>query len=177
VVRSQTKSVWSQPTGRALSGPFEGTRLRQIPAAVETWGTWSAEHPNTTVLDNGRGVPELLDTDFVIGLRLHYGAAAFRYTWVVEQGVVNDEVGGIPIAVFARSDGVVRVFSRSVDGGVVSLVEDDGRLVDSSSGSVWDQVTGAPLGGPLTGPLVPLPWATFYPEAWARFYPNARLVG
>ena len=30
----ETESLWSQPIGTALSGPYEGVRLEMIPAAV-----------------------------------------------------------------------------------------------------------------------------------------------
>ena len=82
----ETRSIWSQVTGEALSGPLAGTRLRQILASVETWSSWWAAHPDTKVLD---AVPEPLRPDFVIGVRLGDEAAAFAFPWVTEQGVVN----------------------------------------------------------------------------------------
>jgi hypothetical protein len=172
----ETRSVWSQVSGEALKGPLAGMHLRQIPATVETWATWRIAHPGTAVLDNGRGVPELLETDVVIGIRLNGDAAAFSFSWAVEQGVVNDQVGGVPIALVVQPNGVIRVYSRAVDGRVIVFEEDMGQLVDPASWSRWDPGTGRPLAGTQAERLEPVPWVTFYPEAWQRFYPDARLV-
>jgi len=44
-------SLWPQLLGRAISGPLAGQRLQTVPAALVSWGDWSALHPGTTVLD------------------------------------------------------------------------------------------------------------------------------
>ncbi len=46
----ETGSVWSQPLGQALKGPYKGTRLEMIPVAVLPWKSWRNEHPDTLVL-------------------------------------------------------------------------------------------------------------------------------
>ncbi len=44
------QSLWSQMAGRAISGPFSGTRLVPVPVKLTSWGRWRKEHPATTVL-------------------------------------------------------------------------------------------------------------------------------
>ena len=174
----RTESVWSQVTGEALYGPLRGIRLRHIPAAVETWEAWRDSHPHTLVLETGDVGGEPDTRDFVIGIRMPAEAAAFRFPYVAERGVVNDVVGGIPVAVYARQDRVIRVFVRRVSGRIVTLEESAGRLVDPISGTVWHALTGQGLSGPLAGqPLAPLAWASSYDWAWVDFYPEARIVG
>jgi len=46
------ESLWSQLTGRALTGPAAGRneQLRRIPARLTRWGAWRERHPNSLVL-------------------------------------------------------------------------------------------------------------------------------
>lgn len=175
----RTESVWSQVFGEALHGPLKGTRLGQIPAAVETWGAWQRAHPNTLVLEIPEGfVGEVPTTEFVIGIRIGDDVAAFAFRFVAERGVVNDDVGGVPLAVYAGDDRVVRVYARTVGGAVVDLEAEGGRLIDRRTGTAWDPVSGQAIAGPLVGhPLPPLPWTSSYDWAWRDFYPDTRIVG
>lgn len=54
-----TESLFHQFLGRALTGPLGGTgvELNRFPVVTTTWGEWTAEHPDTTVLieDAGTG--------------------------------------------------------------------------------------------------------------------------
>lgn len=173
-----TESVWSQVTGEALYGPLEGTRLRQIPAAIETWEAWRGANPTTLVLETGGLGGEPLTRDFVVGISIGSEAAAFRFPYLVDQGVVNNSVGGLPVAVYARQDRVIRVYARRVGNRVVTLRESSGRLVDPASGTAWNAVTGQGVYGPLADqPLAPVAWASSYDWAWVDFHPDSRLVG
>ena len=174
----ETESVWSQVTGEALYGPLRGARLRPIPAAIETWEAWRAAHPHTLVLETGGVGGEPVTRDFVIGIRIRTDSAAFRFPHVVQRGVVNDSVGGVPVAVFARHDRVIRVYARRVGDRIVDLQASAGRLVDLSSGTAWNAVTGQGMYGPLADePLATVAWVSSYDWAWVDFYPNSRIVG
>jgi hypothetical protein len=52
-----TFSVFDTFTGRALSGPLQGTELEQVSTVVTTWGLWKDAHPETTIVaeDGGLG--------------------------------------------------------------------------------------------------------------------------
>lgn len=173
-----TESVWSQVTGSALYGPLEGTELRQIPAAVETWGAWSAAHPGTLVLETPEGFDaEPVDPDFVIGVAIGDEAAGYRFEGAVERRVVNDEIGGLPLAVYARPDHLIRVYGRSVGGRTVELRAGEGTLVDPATGTAWDAATGRGIGGPLSAhPLHSVAWTPSFDWAWLDFHPQARIV-
>lgn len=43
-------SLWHQLTGEAISGPEMGSRLTALPTSLQTWATWRAAHPDTTVM-------------------------------------------------------------------------------------------------------------------------------
>jgi hypothetical protein len=46
----QTLTRWQQITGRAVGGRLEGARLRLLPSAVVSWGSWLVAHPEGRVL-------------------------------------------------------------------------------------------------------------------------------
>ncbi len=46
----QTRSLWSQLLGRAVTGPYRGTGLQTVPLAQVTYGQWLHAHPHTLVL-------------------------------------------------------------------------------------------------------------------------------
>jgi hypothetical protein len=46
----ESGGLWSQLGGRALSGRYRGTRLRQLPLAEVTWAQWLRAYPDTLVL-------------------------------------------------------------------------------------------------------------------------------
>jgi hypothetical protein len=50
VVDRETRSIWSQLDGKAISGPMKDTPLEMIPALQTTWKHWRERHPETLVL-------------------------------------------------------------------------------------------------------------------------------
>jgi len=49
IVDRETRSVWSQLAGTAVSGPMEYTPLPAVPSLQTTWGYWRTQHPDTRV--------------------------------------------------------------------------------------------------------------------------------
>lgn len=49
----ETGTLWTSATGRALSGPLEGSRLQAIPASVTTVENWRRAFPASLYLDTG----------------------------------------------------------------------------------------------------------------------------
>lgn len=60
IVDRETRSVWSQLAGKAVSGPMEHTPLEALPSMQTTWEHWKERHPDTRVVV-GRG---LMDRDY-----------------------------------------------------------------------------------------------------------------
>lgn len=54
----ETLSLWNQETGEPVVGPLadSGIRLEFFSTLLTTWGEWTAEHPDTTVLALNTGV-------------------------------------------------------------------------------------------------------------------------
>jgi hypothetical protein len=107
----------------------------------------------------GAGEASLRDTDMVLGIALGGQARAYPVSlmWGPEHEVVNDTLGGRPIATtwcpLAHS-GVV--FDRLLEGKTLELGNrgvDRGTLLlyDGGSGSWWSQVFGVSVRGPLQG--------------------------
>lgn len=42
----QTRSIWQQATGTAVSGPLKGEKLKPVLHEQMTWGMWQTKHPN-----------------------------------------------------------------------------------------------------------------------------------
>ena len=70
----ETRSIWSQPWGRAIIGPLKGVQLNLLSSRLTTWASWKQEHPETLAMDND--VDQLgsrrqgFSRDFVIGVIL-----------------------------------------------------------------------------------------------------------
>ena len=188
----KTESSWSQPWGTAIAGPMEGTALTLLPSSIVPWQTWLADHPDTMVLSNDdTGLfyrAELPTDDFVIGVALERWATAYPYGAASMLRVINDRIGDHPVVVFVDPDTRdISVFLRmpfatppgqAVPDELVFELGDQGRILDTATGSVWGTVAGAATAGPLTGAILQrLPYVTSYDWAWRDFFPHTRFYG
>ncbi len=180
----ETRSLWSQPSGVALKGPLAGVRLDMLPARVATWGAWKEEQPETLVLTEGIGSDSEERTNpladgpgaFVVVVAVAGGARGYPLDAIA--GVaVNDEVGGVPVLVYARDGGAsVHAFDRRVSGMPLQFEWAGKQLRDRQSGSLWDAATGEAVEGRWAGlELRELPYGTALEWAWRALYPEAGL--
>ena len=173
-----TGSIWSQPLGEAIAGPRKGARLEQLPVSFTTWQSWRDEHPQTMALDAAAGVTGFDLDEMVIVVDLGTEAAAYPVADLRRAGVVNDTVAGVDLAVVSDPRDPQRwaVLSRRLDDRTVDLAIDDGRLVDTQTGTAWDPNRGVATKGALIGEvLVPLPGFTAFPGDFDTFWPEGRL--
>ena len=178
----ETRSLWSQPSGVALRGPLAGVRLDMLPARVATWGAWKKAQPDTLVLTEGIGsdseerINPLADAPgaFVVGVAVAGGAKGYPLD-VIGSVVVNDEVGGVPVLVYARGGSAsIHVFDRRVSGMPLAFDWAGEQLRDRQTGSLWDAATGEAVEGRWEGSaLRELPYGTAFEWAWRAFYPDA----
>ncbi len=174
----ETGSVWSQPIGRAILGPRAGDELELMPSTLTTWGAWRESHPDTLALD----VPgwatgfDLAQMSIVVDRGTE--AASYLVPALREEGVVNDVVGGLEIAVVIDPSDDERwaVFSRRLDGEIVVALEmRNGELVDADSGTVFDPFTGRALAGPLQGQTLDrVPGFTAFRPDFVTFFPEGK---
>jgi hypothetical protein len=173
----ETRSIWSQPWGRAISGPLKGVQLFLLPSKVTTWGSWQREHPATLVMVNDvnrlrPGFRQGFDQDFVIGLLLAGQAKAYRFTDVAANEVINDAMGDYPVLVWAKEDNF-QAYLRKVGHRTLTFQLEGEQLVDAETGSSWDIGRGLATAGPLRGEaLQAIPGSTAYDWAWLDFYPD-----
>ncbi|MCH8101913.1 MAG: DUF3179 domain-containing protein, partial [Chloroflexi bacterium] len=103
----ETKSIWSQPWGTAITGTLKGKSLTLIPFEFTTWQSWLNMHPDTLVLIDERGFeygPQEITDAFVIGVAIQDQALGFYYKSVEEIGVRNDTLGDFPVAVVGNAE-------------------------------------------------------------------------
>lgn len=120
-----TRSLWSQLSGQAISGERMGEHLTPLPVIHTTWGRWRKQYPQSTVLmpetgynrdytqdpyagyhgafqamtDDGSGV---VSNEWVIGLRSGDLAKAYPLSVLAKTantGVLRDSLGGKPVII------------------------------------------------------------------------------
>ncbi|UCC54622.1 MAG: DUF3179 domain-containing protein [Anaerolineaceae bacterium] len=174
----ETKSIWSQPWGRALDGELKGVELFLLPSQISTWESWKEAHPYTLAMisDVSRvGVRQRFDPDFVIGLLLANKAKAFYYRDVASEVILNDMLGDIPIFVWAADD-LYYAYVRQIDEQTLTFKIENGILTDAETGSTWDLDLGLATEGPLKGAsMQPVPSSSAYDWAWLDFYPESEI--
>lgn len=193
----ETGTLWQQATGEGLAGPLAGERLRLLGGEQMTWVAWRAENPDTLVAlgpDEWPGmlplpltervlevatrsgwVPGRVRTDErlpqneeIAGVRLRGEARAYPLAALRTQGVINDDLGGMPIAlVYAPAGDRVRAFHRPGKG---PFRKQDGKLTTPAGETQWNQC-GQPLGDtPST--LIPIHVRRQWWNAWYEFHPG-----
>jgi hypothetical protein len=216
----QTESWWQQATGEAIVGVLTGTRLPFVAAQIVSLADFEATYPEGDMLsrDTGHvrdygGNPyigydtvdqqpflfrgevdgRLSPMERVVTLSRGGESAAYPYSELEKVGVVDEEVGGLPVVVFwqsgvssaldapriddGRDVGATGVFSPVLDGRRLSFgqADADGMLRDLETGSTW-AVTGVATDGPLVGQrLEALSHGDHFWFAWAAFEPDTRI--
>ncbi len=117
----------------------------------------------------------------VLGVEAAGEAVAYPAALFPENRLVEDRVGGLPIAIFADEDGdFVAVYDRRLDGRALAFAFDPaaGRWREKESGSLFT-VTGEAVDGPLAGRrLTPIAhYNKMFWYVWADFHPGCRVYG
>ncbi|GMR10248.1 MAG: hypothetical protein BMS9Abin28_1069 [Anaerolineae bacterium] len=174
----ETNSVWSQPWGRAIDGEYRGVELFVLPSRVTTWASWREANPNTLAMINdvdrlSFGRRQSFNPDFVLGLLLSGEAMAFYYEDVAAEGLVNDELAGLPIIVWAGETSL-NAYVRQVGDQVLTFEIQGDQILDQETGSRWNLARGLAVDGPLRGEaLQGVPGTSSWDWAWRDFYPNS----
>jgi hypothetical protein len=174
----ETRSIWSQPWGRAIIGELKGIELELLPFQLTTWSSWREQHPDTLVMvtDQNRLLwrRQGFNPDFVIGLVFADNAKAYPFPLAQELGLINDLMVDIPIVLWVQGE-TYHAYLRQVDNQVLifELNENNGTITDTGTNSVWDLNRGIATDGPLTGEgLLEIPSLSSYDWAWRDFYPD-----
>ena len=201
----QTDTLWSGVTGEALEGPLTGKRLTILAAVPKVrWRDWRAAYPQSQILtvhgvqandeDQYAGyhasrqtglVPpahtnaQLQPKALVMGIRIGEQARAYPLGLFTHTPIFTDHFAGKDLVVYrdAASEASA-VYERQVDGKLLSFKPGPmwTLLEDTTTGSIWDIVTGTAVAGPLTGKhLHRVPHHNSYWFAWVDFYPQTTL--
>lgn len=126
----------------------------------------------------------LQDSDFVVGLNVNGDIRAYPLQILVWHEIVNDEVGGIPVAVtYCPLCFTNQVFSRSINGTIVEfgtsgkLYNSNLVMYDRTSKSLWSQALGEGIVGQYAGmKLERIPFDLAYWKEWKQLYPNTKVL-
>lgn len=120
----------------------------------------------------------LYSRTFVIGVRHDGAARAYPFDKVRNAGVVNDRVGGLPVAVTATPAGSMAAYVRRVGGTTLTFDAVDEDLL-AAGDSRWERETGRAVDGPYDGTTLdrangkpPMFW-----EGWSNFNPDTEIYG
>ncbi len=193
-----TGTVWAHLDGAASQGPLAGQRLAFIPMPLMKWSAWRDAYPNTTVLDwdtpyqswygeenlsmsDGRnsqfGDNRLPFDELVVGVEANGVHEAFPLsTLTAAGGVLNVEVGGVPVVVIydTKTDTGI-AYKRTVGGEDLTFGAAHTELlilVDEQTSSSWTN-TGRAITGTHTGEELEFNpsfismwygWSAYHPE-------------
>lgn len=180
---TQTESFWNHLLAKALSGEFEGTLLKPISSTVSTWKEWKEAHPAGTVLI-GERVTEVLNADyyvkelkqgqFVLGINDGH-PEAWRLDLLAGKRLIETDWNGQPVVILYLPEAALgRMYSRTVDGTVLSFQLVDGDLEAAATGQRWNVLSGQSLNGKSSS-LEPLPAVLCFTVAWQSFFPESTI--
>lgn len=156
VVDRETRSVWSQLAGRAVSGPMEHTPLPSLPSLQTTWGYWKSRYPDTrvSVREETEGRPYVYNV-FTPGEPRERNADLGHDVSTLGLGlVIGDEDWFFPLAELARTD---KPLPRDIGGAPVTI------HYAAEGVTAWAEDAEGKM---LVTVLVYEPrWLAFYPES------------
>jgi len=145
----KTDSYWSQIDGNAIVGELTGQELKAISIDTVIWRDWKKVHPNSEVLSQDTGFSRDYGRDpygsyyedsflfstvenrddrvhpktVIFGIEVEGEFKAYQEDVLIEQGVIEDVVGGVNIKVERDAAGIVKI--TNVDTGEEIVKERD----------------------------------------------------
>mgnify|MGYP002402399753 CR=1 FL=1 len=127
----------------------------------------------------------LKDSDLVVGLTINGQTKAYPLLILVWHEIVNDKVGGVPVAVtYCPLCFTSQVFNRTISGHSAVEFGTSGKLYNNNlvmydrlSGSLWSQALGEGIVGTHAGEtLIRIPFDLAYWKDWKQLYPNSMVI-
>ncbi len=211
----QTESWWQQLTGESLVGVMAGTKLKFLAAPIVSWSDFMTLQPDGEVLSKDTGLrrrygenpyvgydtvdlPPFLYTgeldgrlqpkERVAAITVDGVDAAFPFSILAEEGVVNYLVNETDVAVFfkkgtnsalghelisfAADIGSTAVYNAEIDGQKLTFSAAGDAFTDTETGSTWN-ILGEATNGPMTGKsLTKIVNGDHFWFAWGAFKPD-----
>jgi hypothetical protein len=126
----------------------------------------------------------LQDSDLVLGLNINGDIRAYPLNILVWHEIVNDEVGGTPVAVtYCPLCFTNQVFHRTIDNQTVEfgtsgkLYNSNLVMYDRTSESLWSQALGQAIVGEHAGKeLERIPFDVAFWREWKALYPESKVL-
>ena len=128
----------------------------------------------------------LEDSELVLGLNINGDIRAYPLQILVWHEIVNDEIGGVPVAVtYCPLCFTNQVFNRTIDDGqeVVEfgtsgkLYNSNLVMYDRTSKSLWSQAMAEGIVGKYAGTkLERVPFDVAYWKEWKQLYPDSKIL-
>lgn len=139
--------------------------------------------PDTGIIPTRLSDKRIYPKEYVLGLVLNDKAKAFPFSVLSRRPVVNDALEGVPLlVVFDDGSATGMIFRRTVQDRILlfkqlPLADKKGLfLIDDTTHSVWQALTGTAIEGPLKGKrLEPLPTTPSFWFGWVDHYPETEL--
>ena len=214
----QTETWWQQLTGEGIVGTLAGKKLTFLPAPIISWADFKAAHPDGQVLSRDTGFRRrygqnpyvgydrvdnppflfrgdldgrLLPKERVAALTIGDVAAAFPFSILDQERVVNYTINGTKLTVFfkpgtrsalgdlliggADEIGATGIFEAILDGRELTFRSEGDDFIDNETGSTWN-ILGQAIAGPLTGSaLTPIVHGNHFWFAWGAFQPDTKI--
>ena len=127
----------------------------------------------------------LSDSDLVLGVNINGDTRAYPLLILVWHEIVNDKVGGIPVAVtYCPLCFTNQVFNSTVGNNQILQFGTSGKLYNSNlvmydrtSKSLWSQALGEGIVGKYAGQkLQRIPFDIAYWKDWKQLYPSSKVL-
>lgn len=131
----KTDTYWQQIDGRAIVGELTGEELKEISIDTVVWKNWISTHKDSEVLSQDTGFKRnygndpygsyyedsflIFDVDtednrihpktVVFGIEVNNSYKAYREEDLIENNIIEDEIGGIKIKIEHFDDGIVKI--------------------------------------------------------------------
>jgi len=124
-----------------------------------------------------RAATYLKPDDLVLGVEIAGDARAYPLSILERHAVANDTIDRIPVAVaWCRPCGSAVAYRTGTPKGTLTLAasgkvrDGDALLVDRQTGTLWKQLTGTPVEGPLAGSGIQLQPLPVVLTTWTRWF-------
>jgi len=127
----------------------------------------------------------LEDAELVLGLNINGDIRAYPLQILVWHEIVNDKIGGIPVAVtYCPLCFTNQVFNRTMNDGQILEFGTSGKLYNSNlvmydrtTKSLWSQAMSQAIVGELAGvKLERMPFDVAYWKEWKQLYPDSKVL-
>ena len=206
----QTQTWWQRLTGEGIIGELAGHQLPFIPVSIISWDDFKSANPDGLVPSRNTGFyrpyrgydrvdrppflfggdldGRLLPEERVAGIDIGDTSAAFPFSVLETERVVNYSVNGTDVVVFFKPGAVstldraliidsndvgsTGVFDANMDGRKLTFSFRNGEFVDDQTGTVWSML-GEGLEGEMAGKsLIPIVRGNHFWFAWGAFKPD-----